>query len=79
MNVGLGNIHGVQIAIDDSLQNQFDKLEINAIKRIFDEFNLLFKTHLKYHKNSNATISIIFSEFSDYQEFLQDYFWSIST
>jgi len=70
----LESIHGVQIAIDDSLQNQFDNLIINELDKIFDEFNSIFKTHLTYYKNSNDLISIIFGELKDYQEFLQDYF-----
>jgi hypothetical protein len=74
LDAGLEQIHGVQVAIDDSLQNQFDNLTTNELYKTFDEFNSIFKTHLKYHKNSNGLISIIFGEFKDYQEFLQDYF-----
>jgi hypothetical protein len=76
MDAGMEDIHGIQIAIDDSLQNQFDNLTINELNRIFDEFNSIFRTHLKFHKNSNGLISIIFGEFKDYQEFIQDYFGS---
>jgi hypothetical protein len=74
MNAGLDHVHGVQIAIDDMLQSQMDKMEVSKLDMIFDEFNLLFKTHLKYHRSSNGLVSIMFGEFNDYQEFLQDYF-----
>ena len=71
---GLERIHGVFIDIDDSLETQLDKLNISELDLIFNEFNSIFQSNFKYHKNSNGLISIIFGEFKDYQEFLQDYF-----
>jgi len=73
---GLYNLHTTFIDIDDSLQNQLDKLNISELDNIFDEFNSKFNTQYKFHKNSNNLISITFREFKDYQEFLQDYFGS---
>lgn len=75
-DAGLDSIHGVFIDVDDSLETQLDKLDINELNRIFEEFNSIFQSNFKFHKNSNGLISITFSEFKDYQEFLQDYFGS---
>ncbi len=77
MIAGLDHIHGVQIAIDDSLQDQLDKMEASKLDMIFSEFNQLFKTHLKYHRSSNGLVSIMFGEFKEYKEFLQYYFGAI--
>ena len=64
---GLDDIHGVFINIDDSLDTQLDRLNINELDLTFDSFNSLFQTKFKYHKNTNGLISIIFSDFNDYQ------------
>jgi hypothetical protein len=73
---GLDSIHGVFIELDETLQSQLDKLDISELDLIFNEFNSIFQSNLKYHKNSNGLISIVFPEFKDYQEFLQNYFGS---
>ena len=73
---GLESIHGVFIDIDDSLETQLDKLNISELDLIFNEFNSVFQSNFKYHKNSNGLLSIVFGKFKDYQEFLQDYFGS---
>jgi len=71
---GLLEIHRVFTDIDDSLQNQFDKLKVRELDKIFKEFNSSFKTHYKYHKNSNGLITIIFDKFDNYLEFKSNYF-----
>jgi hypothetical protein len=71
---GLENIHGVFIRIDEIYETQLDKLETKELDRIFDDFNSIFKTSLRYHLNENGLVSIIFGKFDDYQEFVKNYF-----
>jgi hypothetical protein len=71
---GLDDFHGVFIDINDSLDTQLDRMNINELDLIFDSFNSVFPTKFKYHINSNGLVSLIFANFDDYQEFKNNYF-----
>ena len=71
---GLDDVHGLFLEIDDSLEDQLDKLKVSELDKILDEFNLRFNTTYKYRMNSNGLISIVIGEFKNYQEFMRMYF-----
>jgi hypothetical protein len=73
---GHDEIHGVLIHIDDILEDQMDKLKISDLDLIISEFNSIFSTSFKYHRNSNGLISVLFGQFNNYQEFRCNYFYS---
>ena len=73
---GYDDMHGVLLHIDDILEDHMDKMKISELDLIFSEFNSIFSTSFKYHRNSNGLISIIFGQFNNYQEFRNNYFCS---
>ena len=73
-NAGLDDVHGLFLEIDDSLEDQLDKLEISELDKIFNDFNSIFKTAYRYRMNSNGLLSIVIGEFKNYQEFKRNYF-----
>jgi len=73
---GHDDIHGVLLHIDTILEDQMSMMKISELDLIFSEFNSIFSTSFKYHRNSNGLISIIFGQFDNYQEFCNNYFCS---
>ena len=73
---GYDDIHGVLLHIDTILEDQMSMMKISELDLIFADFNSTFSSNLKYHKNSNGLISVIFGQFDDYQEFRKNYFCS---
>ena len=73
-DAGLDDVHGLFLEIDDSLEDQLDKLKVSELDKILDEFNSIFNTAYKYRMNSNGLLSIVIGEFKNYQEFKRNYF-----
>lgn len=71
---GLDDVHGLFLEIDDSLEDQLDKLKVSELDKILDDFNSIFNTAYKYRMNSNGLLSIVIGEFKNYQEFKRNYF-----
>jgi hypothetical protein len=73
---GHDDIHGVLLHIDSILEDQMSMMKTSELDLIISEFNSIFSTSFKYHRNSNGLISIIFGQFNNYQEFRCNYFCS---
>jgi hypothetical protein len=73
---GLDDIHGVLLSLDEILQSKMDEIDVTRLDKIFQDFNTLFNTNYKYHKNSNGLISIIFGQYETYPEFQRNYLLS---